>query len=76
MVDQPFREWISALQFTSDKDDRIFAWRETLKQLTLQKAQQILQQAGPRDYTGIMKEDGVQNIATAYNRFLYFLYRQ
>jgi CRISPR system Cascade subunit CasA len=76
LVDQPFREWISALQFTSDKDDRIFAWRETLKQLTLQKAQQILQQAGPRDYTGIMKEDGVQNIATAYNRFLYFLYRQ
>lgn len=76
LVDQPFREWLSALKATDNKDERIFAWRETLKQLTLQKAQQILQQAGPRDYTGIVKDEGMQNIATAYNRFLYFLYRQ
>lgn len=76
LIDQPFREWLASLRPEDSKDERIFAWRDTLKKLVMTQAGQVLQEAGPRDYTGIVKDDRMHNIATAYNRFTYYLNKQ
>lgn len=76
LVDQPFRDWISSLQPFDSKDEKIMEWRVSIKQLALQQAKNVLREAGPRDYIGILKDDKMKNIATAYNRFLYLLNKQ
>lgn len=72
-VDQPFRDWLAYLQPYDSKDEKVFEWRRTLKQIALQQAESVLVGAGPRDYTGITREDKIMNIATVYNRFRYRL---
>lgn len=72
-VDQPFRDWLSSLQPLDSKDEKIFEWRRHLKELALNQAKKVLEEAGPRDYTGIVKDDKIKNIATVYNLFLYRL---
>lgn len=77
-IDQPFNRWLSDLRPDDSKDERIFEWRSTLKAMVLRQAQQLVKNAGPRDYTGIIdKSTGtVKNIATIYNSFIYFLNQQ
>lgn len=75
-IDQPFYQWLSGLRFGDSPDDRIFEWRDTLKKIVLRQASQLVNNAGPRDYTGIIENDKVKNIATVYNSFIYFLNRE
>jgi CRISPR system Cascade subunit CasA len=51
-------------------------WRKQLKIIVLQQAEQLVKNAGPRDYTGIVVNDKIKNIATVYNSFIYFLNQQ
>lgn len=79
LVDQPFRDWLASIRPTDEKDEKIFEWRRELKKLAYKQAQGDLEDAGPRDYTGITekgkteKEKAVKNIATAYNWYTYSL---
>ncbi len=79
-VDLPFRNWISSIRATDSCDARCLGWNETLRGIVLEEANQVIQSAGPRDYTGVFikdpKEAGsgqFKNIATAYLSFQYFL---
>ncbi len=72
-IDQPFNQWLSSLRPDDSPDDRIFEWRGTLKNIVLYQANQLVKDAGPRDYTGIVEDGKVKNIATVYNSFIYFL---
>lgn len=75
-IDQPFRNWLTDLTPDDGKDEKIFYWMKVLKDIVLDEANVILSQAGPRDFTGITKDNKTKNIATAYNSFLYFLNKQ
>lgn len=78
-VDQPFREWLSSIKATDSKKGRISEWYTTLDNIVNKKAEEILGNAGYRDYIGIKdekKENTTKNIITVYNRFKYFLHKQ
>ena len=75
-IDRPFNQWLSELRAGDSMDDRIFAWRGILKRIILQQAERLIENAGPRDYTGIVADNKVKNIATVYNSFIYFLNQQ
>lgn len=72
-IDQPFNQWLSSLRPDDSPDDRIIEWRGALKKIVLRQANQLVKEAGPRDYTGIVENEKIKNIATVYNSFIYFL---
>ncbi len=72
-IDYPFREWLSTIKVKDSKDKKVFEWRKILKTIILKEADKILAEAGPRDYMGIVKDEKIKNIATAYNVFYKFL---
>ena len=53
----------------SKKDDKIFEWRKTFKNIIVQSAQEILNQSNPRDLKGIKKDDKIKNVPMIYNTF-------
>ena len=53
----------------SKKDDKIFEWRKTFKNIIMQSAQDILNQSNPRDLKGIKKDDKIKNVPMIYNTF-------
>ncbi|MGI6689163.1 MAG: type I-E CRISPR-associated protein Cse1/CasA [Christensenellales bacterium] len=75
-IDRPFNQWLSRLRPGDSKDERMIEWRKELKRIVLQQAEQLVKNAGPRDYTGIVVNDKIKNIATIYNSFIYFLNQQ
>lgn len=76
ILDQPFREWLADLSPEDEKDGKISCWTATLKDIVLKEAEVILAGAGPRDFTGIVKDGNIMNIATSYNKFKFLLNRQ
>lgn len=69
-IDGPFRQWLASLQANDDKEQQVTCWRQTLKDLSLQAAEDVWHEAGTRDFKGIVTGDEqTENIATAYNRF-------
>lgn len=75
-IDKSFREWLLSIELNDSKEDKVIEWRKILKQLVSSQAKKIVSQAGPRDFTGIVKEGKVINIATAYNKFIIQLNKQ
>lgn len=69
-LDKPFRDWIAGIDYQDDKDEKIERWNATLKKLVITQAKKIVEDAGPRDFTGIIENDSVRNIATAFNSFM------
>ena len=41
-----------------------------LKNLVIRQAKIIIEQASPKDFTGIIENDSVKNIVTAYNNLM------
>lgn len=72
-IDQPFRNWLSDLRSTDEKDEEILMWMGILKKLVLDEAEKMVSEAGPRDFAGIVIDNKTKNIATAYNSFLKLL---
>lgn len=74
-IDQPFRQWLSSIQFDDEKDAKVKQWRTCLKQIVYKEAETLFHEGGPRDYIGIVDNDKgtVKNIATAYETFDYWL---
>lgn len=73
IIDAPFRQWISHIQAEDSKDEKIKEWYNQLYRIILNHANEKIQQAGPRDYTGIVEKERTKNIATAFSRFQYNL---
>lgn len=69
-LDKPFRDWLAGIDYQDNKDEKIENWNETLKKLVISQAKKIVEEAGPRDFTGIVENDSVRNIATAFNSFM------
>lgn len=68
-IDNPFKNWLFNIDKMSKKDDEIFEWRKTFKNIIIQSAQDILNQSNPRDLKGIKKDDKIKNVPMIYNTF-------
>lgn len=68
-IDNPFKNWLFNIDKMSKKDDKIFEWRKTFKNIIIQSAQDILNQSNPRDLKGIKKDDKIKNVPMIYNTF-------
>jgi cse1 family CRISPR-associated protein len=72
-IDLSFRNWIESIDIDNDKDIKEIEWRNILKKTMKEYVDELVSNAGLRDYKGIEKGSGVKNIATIYNSFLYRL---
>lgn len=72
-IDGPFTTWLESIRPTDQKLERVEDWKIELKKIVKQLAQEQVEQGNPRDFIGIVKEDQVLNIATAFNTFMHFL---
>ena len=72
-IDLPFRNWIESIDIDNDKDTKEIEWRSVLKKAMKEYVDELVSNAGLRDYKGIETSTGVKNIATIYNSFLYRL---
>ncbi|WP_262314596.1 type I-E CRISPR-associated protein Cse1/CasA [Lacticaseibacillus parakribbianus] len=63
----PFKDWLASLTNQDDREARIREWYQTLQRLVLTTADAFVQQATPRDLSGIETERGVMNIFVARN---------
>ena len=69
-LDKPFRDWLASIDYENNKDEKTEEWYKELKKITISQAEKIVADSGPRDFTGIVENDSVRNIATAYNFFM------
>jgi cse1 family CRISPR-associated protein len=72
-IDLSFRNWIESIDIDNDKDTKEIEWRNVLKKTMKEYVDELVSNAGLRDYKGIETSTGVKNIATIYNSFLYRL---
>ena len=72
-IDLSFRKWIESIDIDNDKDTKEIEWRNILKNAMKEYVDELVSNAGLRDYKGIGKGSGIKNIATIYNSFLYRL---
>lgn len=80
-IDQPFRQWLSSIQYEDEKDQKVFEWRQILKKLVLREVTMLLQEDNPVDYIGRVidvadkksKVGKYKNIAIVYDEFTYWL---
>lgn len=69
-LDKPFRDWLTSIDYKDDKDEKTDAWYKELKKITINQAAEIAANSSPRDFEGIIENDSVRNIATAFNFFI------
>lgn len=72
-IDLSFRNWIESIDIDNDKDTKEIEWRKVFKKAMKEYVDELVSNAGLRDYKGIETSTGVKNIATIYNSFLYRL---
>lgn len=72
-IDKHFREWLYSLKKSDSMDDSVFNWKMKLYKFVMDKASKDIESSTIRDFTGVITDKGVKNIASAYNKFLYFL---
>jgi len=72
-IDLSFRNWIESIDIDNDKDAKEIEWRNILKKAMKEYVDELVSNAGLREYKGIETSTGVKNIATIYNSFLYRL---
>lgn len=73
LIDMPFRLWLSNLNKNASKNEEVLKWYKQLYKIVFEQAKSFAEEAGARDYVGIVKNGGIPNIATAFNSFEYFL---
>lgn len=63
-------DWLASIDFEDSMDQKTDSWYKELKKITISQAEKIVADSGPRDFTGIIENDSVRNIATAFNFFM------
>lgn len=73
LIDAPFREWISSIDFDDSKDEKVIYWKKELKLIVEKKTEEIISQATSRDYRGVIINEKAFNIINAYSKFKFYL---
>ena len=74
-IDAPFRNWMDGISASASKEEKVQAWKVELKAMLMRFGDDLLRGGSPRDYSGIVYEDGnsaprVKNNATVYHSFM------
>lgn len=72
-IDFIFRDWLLGLKLDDEKEEKIFEWNRILRKIVIDEANKVVKNANNRDFKGKKVDDGMKNIATAYNYFIYSL---
>lgn len=67
-IDGPFQSWLENLKPDDSIEERLLEWNRERNRLIDERAQNILELAGERDFRGIVENDRTINIFTAYHQ--------
>ena len=67
----PFKTWLEGLQATDDREEKIKAWKNKLRDIVVASVTDVMQSSTPRDISGISTKKGPLNIFTAKNHLMY-----
>ena len=71
VIDSEFKEWLSSLKPTDDKEESIRSWYGSLRKLVLHQGELLFENSTARDLIGKKTEEsGFDNIATIYWKFV------
>ena len=75
LIDTSFRNWMDGISASESKEEKVQAWKAELKVMLMRFGDDLLRGGSPRDYRGIVYEDGnslpkVKNNATVYHSFM------
>lgn len=74
-INIPFLNWLASLRNDQERPEKLSEWEQTLKHIALLRAEEVLQNASPRDIIGKENLDkkeevtGISNIFTIFNRY-------
>ncbi len=71
-IDRSFRNWLIGISPQDEKYERSSEWKNILRDEINQQAEELIRDAGPRDYLGYYPDKStkrLENIASAYIRF-------
>ncbi len=69
-IDQYFRNWLYEIDENDSTNEKSLEWYRTLKEVILNRGNEIFKNATFKDLKGIKKDNKLINIATAYNEFV------
>lgn len=69
-IDEPFRQWLVRIKPDDSKEDKILKWKGILRKIVIRRVKDLVSQSGNRELTGIEKDTGILNAATAYLSFM------
>ena len=74
-LNYPFYSWLASLKNDEDRDEKVNAWKQTVKDIAFAFANDILQNAGPREIKGVQNDDRISNIFTVCRSFRASVYK-
>jgi CRISPR system Cascade subunit CasA len=74
-LNYPFYSWLASLKNDEDRDVKVNAWKQTVKEIAFDFADDILQNAGPREIKGSQDDDRISNIFTVCRSFRASVYK-
>ena len=71
VIDKSFRDWLSGINESSSKEEKIKQWKENLIRIVEAQANELLSEDRKRDIRGnkSLKTKGIKNIFTVYESF-------
>ena len=70
IIDRFFKEWLATIKPNDSKETKIIEWYSQLRELVLNRGEELFEQSTFRDLKGVEKEKGMENIATKYWKFV------
>lgn len=69
-IDPVFKEWLSLIRPDDSKEEKIKEWYTELREMVLNRGEEIYDSSTVRDLMGINNDTKVENIATKYWQFI------
>ncbi|RMC41963.1 type I-E CRISPR-associated protein Cse1/CasA [Lactobacillus sp. ESL0236] len=68
-LNEPFKNWLASLTDEDERDSKIIAWQNQLRNYAFNAGQKVVDTSSSRDIKGIITEHGLQNIFILMDQF-------
>lgn len=68
-LNEPFKNWLASLTDEDERDPKIIAWQNQLRNYAFSEGQKVVDTSSSRDIKGIITEHGLQNIFILMDQF-------
>ncbi|RMC51983.1 type I-E CRISPR-associated protein Cse1/CasA [Lactobacillus sp. ESL0225] len=68
-LNEPFKNWLASLTDEDERDPKIIAWQNQLRNYAFNAGQKVVDTSSSRDIKGIITEHGLQNIFILMDQF-------